>query len=71
MVGIRERYARRYALHMKPGQGPTIEGLLVRRTRRSFVLINAALAEAADRSHSLAGHVEVLRENVYCLQEIK
>jgi hypothetical protein len=63
--------AKRYALHMKPGCGPTIEGLLVRRTRREFVLIAAQMLEDADRSHEIGGHVTVPRENVYCLQEIR
>lgn len=61
----------RVALLMKPGCGPTIQGLLVRRTRREFVLLNAELLEGEDRTHELAGHVEVPRENVYGIQEIK
>lgn len=66
MVGTK----RRYALHMKAGM-PTIEGLLVKRTRRSFVLIAAQILEDPDRTHDLGGHVEVPRENVYCLQELE
>lgn len=56
---------------MRPGCGATIEGLVVKRTRRSFVLIDAEILEGEDRTHELAGHVEVLRENVYCLQELR
>lgn len=66
MVGIK----RRYAFHMKDGL-PTIEGLLVKRTRRGFLLVKAEILEAADRTHDLGGHVEVLRENVFCLQELE
>jgi hypothetical protein len=55
---------------MKNG-APTIEGLLVRRTRSDFVLIAAQIVESEERSHEMAGHVLVPRENVYCLQEIK
>lgn len=62
---------KRYALHMKPGCGPTIEGLLVKRARREFVLLDASMLEDADRTHDMAGHVTVPRENVYCLQEIR
>jgi hypothetical protein len=61
---------KRYAFHMKAGM-PTIEGLLVKRTRHAFILIKAQILEAADRTHDLGGHVEVLRENVYCLQELE
>jgi hypothetical protein len=56
---------------MKPGSGPTVEGLLVRRGRDRFVLIDVQLLEAADRTHALSGRVEVLRENVFCLQELQ
>jgi len=61
---------RRYALHMLNG-APTIEGLLIRKLRHEFVLIDAKLLEGEDRTHSMAGPVTVLRENVFCLQEIK
>lgn len=61
---------RRYALHMKPGCGPTIEGLVIQRTRREFVLLGAQLLESSDRTVDLGGHVFVLRENVFCLQEL-
>lgn len=61
---------RRYALHMKDGM-PTIEGLLVSRGRRRYLLIAAQILETEERSHTLAGHVEVPRENVYCLQVIE
>lgn len=46
---------RRYALHMKPGHGATIEGLLVGRTRRSFVLINAEMLETPERTQEMRG----------------
>lgn len=59
---------KRYALHMK--DNTTIEGLLVKRTRDSFVLIKASIVQDVDRTHELGGHVEVPRENVYLLQEI-
>lgn len=63
---------RRVALIMKPGCGPTVQGVLVRRTRREFVLLNAELIEADDRTHALdRGHFEVPRENVYGVQEIQ
>lgn len=65
------RTRKRYAVHMKPGSGPTVEGLLVRRGRDRFVLIDVQLLEAADRTHALSGRVEVLRENVFCLQELQ
>lgn len=61
---------KRYAFHMKDDM-PTIEGVLVKRLRDRFVLIAAQIIQAEDRSHDLAGHVEVLRENVYVLQELK
>lgn len=61
---------RRYALHMKDNM-PTIEGLLIKRLRREFILLDATLLEDADRTHSMAGPVTVLRENVFCLQELK
>lgn len=67
MVGSK---AKRYAFHMKAGM-PTIEGLLIKRTRTSFIVISAQILEAEDRSHTLAGHVEILRENVYVMQEIE
>lgn len=66
----RFRPARRFALHMKGGM-PTITGVIVRRGPRRFVLIAAELEQDADSTHTLGGHVEVLRENVFCLQEIK
>ena len=59
---------RRVALHMK--DNTTVEGLLVRRTRDSFVLVKAQIVQDVDRTHDLGGHVEVPRENVYLLQEI-
>jgi hypothetical protein len=63
---------RRVALHMKPGCGPTIEGLLVKYHRRAgeYELIDAEMLEDADRTHSIAGPVFVHRENVYCRQAI-
>ena len=61
--------AKRVALHMK--DDTTIEGLLVKRTRNSFVLIKASIVQSADRTHELGGHVEVPRENVYVIQEIQ
>lgn len=67
---VRRNAWRKYALLMKPGCGPTIQGLLVKRTRNAFILLNAELLEGEDRTHDLAGHIEVLRENVYGLQEI-
>lgn len=70
MVSIKLGVWRRYALHMKPGHGPTVEGMLVRRTRRAFVLMNATVREDADRSYDLAGTIEIPRENVYGLQEL-
>lgn len=60
--------AKRYALHMK--DDTTIEGLLVKRSRDSFVLIKAKIVKDVDRTYDLGGHVEVPRENVYILQEI-
>lgn len=67
-VGVRVR--KRFGFQMKPGCGPTIEGVLLYRTAREFVLANAELVEDADRSHSLGGRVRVLRENVAFVQEI-
>lgn len=61
---------KRYALHMKPGCGPTVEGLLVKRTRREFVLMDAQIVESADRTVDVAGYYTVLRENVFGLQEL-
>jgi hypothetical protein len=66
MVGTK----RKYALHMKDGS-PTIEGLLVKRAQRHFVLINAEILQDRDSTQELGGRVEIPRENVYCLQEIK
>jgi hypothetical protein len=60
---------RRYALHMKDNS-PTIEGLLVKRGRREYTLIAAEILQDADTTHPLPGHVEVPRENVYCLQRV-
>jgi len=65
-VGLKK--TRRVALHMK--DNTTVEGLLVRRTRDSFVLVKAQIVQDVDRTHDLGGHVEVPRENVYLLQEI-
>lgn len=62
---------KRYAVHMKPGQGATIEGLLVASSRGEFRLLDAVILESADQSHSLANPVRVLRENVYCLEELE
>jgi len=61
---------RRYAFHMK-GDLPTIEGLLVKRYRDRYILIGAELLEDKDRTVQLAGHVEIPRENVYVLQELR
>lgn len=61
--------AKRVALHMK--DNTTIEGLLVKRTRNSFILIKASIVQDVDRTHDLGGHVEVPRENVYVIQEIQ
>lgn len=68
---VRLRTWRRVALLMKPNCGPTVQGLLIKRTRSAFVLLNAEVLEADDRSHELAGvHFEVPRENVYGVQEL-
>jgi hypothetical protein len=63
---------RRVALHMKPGCGPTIEGLLVKYHRRAgeYELLDAQMVEDVERTHSLGSPVFVLRENVYCRQAI-
>lgn len=61
---------RRYALHMKDNL-PTIEGLLVGRRSRCFELINAQILEGVDRTITIAGRIEVPRENVYCLERIE
>ena len=68
--GLPKRRVRRYALHMKNDM-PTITGLIVRRGPRRFVLIRAELEHDAERTEPMGGHVEVLRENVFCVQEIK
>ena len=60
---------RRYALHGKPGL-PTIHGLLVRRTPNYFVLHDATILEAVDKTHDVQGRLEVLRENVFCLERL-
>lgn len=62
--------AKRVALHMKDN-APSVEGVLVKRTRRELVLIHAEIVQDADLSHKLTGHVLVPRENVYCWQEIQ
>lgn len=67
---LRGRRVKRYAFHMKNG-APTITGLVVRRGVRRFVLIKAELERDADSTQPMGGHVEVLRENVFCVQEIK
>jgi hypothetical protein len=63
---------RRVALHMKPGCGPTIEGLLVKYHRRAgeYELIDAQILRGRRPDAQLAGPVFVLRENVYCRQAI-
>ena len=61
---------KRVALHMKDN-APTIEGVLVKRTRSDYVLIAAEILAGPDQTHSLAGHVLVPRGNVYCVQEIQ
>lgn len=68
---MRMKRNQRYALHMKPGCGPTIEGLLVKRTRSEYVLLLATLLEDTDRTHDMANHVGIPRENVYCWQELR
>lgn len=65
-----KRRVKRYALHMKHG-APTITGLIVHRGLRRFVLIRAELEEGEDQTQLMGGHVEVLRENVFCIQEIE
>lgn len=60
---------RRYALHGKPGT-PSIHGLLVRRLRDRFVLHDAQILEAVDKTHDVQGRVEVLRENVWFLERL-
>ena len=60
---------KRFALHMKD-DSPTIEGVLVKRSRREYILIAAQIMQQ-DRSIPMEGRVEVPREHVYCLQEIK
>ena len=61
---------KRYAVHMKADM-PTIEGLLVSRSRTELVLIDVEVLQDAQRSHALSGRVRVPRENVYCLQELQ
>lgn len=63
------RSAKRVALHMK--DNTTIEGLLVKRTRDSFVLIKAKIVQDVNATHDLGGHVEVPREGVYVIQSIE
>jgi hypothetical protein len=70
-VGIRGAWPR-VALLMKPGHGPTVQGLLMRKTRREFVLMNAELVQDEQTTHELdRGPFTVLRENVYGWQEIR
>lgn len=63
--------SKRYAFLMKPGCGPTIEGLLVGRTRREFVLIGAEVINGPGDVQEMGSEVTLLRENVFCLQEIR
>lgn len=63
------RTVKRVALHMK--DDTTIEGLLVKRTRDSFILLKAQIVQDVNRTHDLGGHVEVPRENVYVIQEVQ
>jgi hypothetical protein len=70
-VGIRGAWPR-VALLMKPGCGPTVQGLLMKRTRREYVLFNAELLQDEQTTHELApGPFTVPRENVYGWQEIR
>jgi hypothetical protein len=69
-VGIRGAWPR-VAIYMKPGHGPTVQGLLMKRNRRDFVLFNAELVEDESRTHELArGPFTVPAANVYGWQEI-
>lgn len=61
---------RRYAFHMKDGS-PTIEALLVARRRHEFVVKDALILKSASESVSLDGVLEVPRENVWVMQEIR
>lgn len=64
VVSGRRRRFRRVALHMKPGHGPTVEGLLVLRTAREFHVRDASIV-GADGDTRLANPARVLRENVF------
>jgi hypothetical protein len=69
-VGIRGAWPR-VALLMKPGCGPTVQGLLMKRNRREYVLFNAELVQDEQTTHELErGPFEVPRENVFGVQEI-
>ena len=61
---------RRYAFHMKDGS-PTLEGLLVARRRREYVITDTLILKSADESVALDGAIEVPRENVWVMQELR
>lgn len=64
-VSGRRKRLRRVAIHMKPGYGPTVEGLLVAKTHREFHLIKAEMLIGPDDTTELANPLRVLRENVF------
>jgi hypothetical protein len=47
---------------------PSIEGILAGRWNGHYVVLRPSIYEAADRSISLTGHVEVPAENVLMVQ---
>lgn len=55
---------------MLPGHGPTVEGLLVGKSAREFVLIGAEVVRGPDDSERMGSEVVLLREHVFCMQEI-
>ncbi len=54
-------------IHLE-GDKPTMEGILVGCWGGHYVLLRASIYEAAERSISLTGHIEVPRESVLFVQ---
>lgn len=49
---------------------PPIEGVRVRGTRDSYVLIDAKLIQGLEQTHPFGSPVEVPKANVYCVERV-
>lgn len=66
MIVFHRRRNNKARLHLQ--DGPTIEGILVAETRRTYVVWCPKVLEEEDATVTVSGHVEIPRERVLFVQ---